>query len=73
MTEFKKGDKVILHAPGSLDPAHNPLMGKEVRIVTEVQITGELEWYSIELSSGVLIPVPTKWLRKKPDKSDNAD
>lgn len=65
--EFKIGDKVILHPPGSLDPAHNPLMGKEAIVVTEVRTTDDLEWITLRLSGGSLLPVPTAWLKKRSD------
>lgn len=64
MADFKIGDKVILHPPGSLDPVHNPLMGKEAIVVTEVKRTDELEWITLRLSGGNLLPVPTAWLKK---------
>jgi len=65
MAELKKGDKVVLHPPGSLDPAHNPLMGKRAVIVDNIQKVDNLEWYEIELSGGIMIKAPAKWLRKK--------
>jgi hypothetical protein len=71
--EYKIGDKVILHPPGSLDPAHNPLMGKEAVIVTEVRVTDELEWITLQLNSGRLLPVPVKWLRMRKDPDSRGD
>ena len=65
MTEYKKGDKVILNPPGSSHPQHNLLMEKEGTIAGELQITDDLEWYPIELSGGVSISAPAKWIRKK--------
>ena len=73
MKKYKKGDKIVLHPPGSLDPAHNPLMGKKARIVSDAQKTDELEWYSVRLNSGTLIPAPAKWFRDMPDDNNDDD
>lgn len=65
MTEFKKGDKVILHPPGNLNPVYNPLMGKRATVMDDGQKTDDLEWYQLEMSGGVKIRAPAKWLKKK--------
>ena len=69
MTEYKKGDKVILYPPGGSHPTHNILFEKEATVVGEAQKTDRLEWYPLELSGGVLICAPAKWLKKKTEKS----
>ena len=67
MKKFKKGDKVILHPPGNLNPRYNPLMGKRATVMDDGQQTDDLEWYQLEMSGGVMIKAPAKWLKKKTD------
>jgi|GEM_PF-5293096 len=55
---YKIGDRVVLHPPGSLNPAHNPLMGLEAEVVTEPSNSGDIEWITLKLSTGRLLPVP---------------
>ena len=65
MTEYKKGDKVILYPPGGSHPLHNLLFEKDATVAGELQKTDELEWYPIKLTGGALMSAPAKWLRKK--------
>lgn len=71
MTTYKKGDKVMLYPPGGSHPIHNLLYEKEATIVGKAQQTEDIEWYSVKLSSGSLIPAPANWLRKKTDETND--
>jgi len=62
MSEFKKGDEVILVPPVEMDSDYIPWVGRYAKVVDARKESGR-NWYKIVVNGGEAFTAPEEWLR----------
>ena len=62
MSEFKKGDEVILVPPIEMESDYIPWVGRYAK-VKDVRKENGTTWYKIEVNGGEEFTAPANWLK----------